>query len=341
MNAMRYDSISKFYAEMAMLIPAADSMYEILQIMEKDEIDPEDKAVISFLRKETENEKTLSEAMSASGSFPKYAVHMTASGERSGKMEEVCEALSDYYRRRNALDKMALSMLVQPLILLSILGAILLCFLCVVLPMLSGVYTQMGYVGGMYQAFAYGIAGISMAVMVCLWILLLLMWIRFRRNRGKGEMPRLWEFLPSGKEVHLLMAKAAFMNDFSTRVSGGILLDLAVEEASAYVTHPDLKEKTEKFSERIRKGESFAKALGEEEILTGRDVHFIRTGIRSGEMEEALEKVSRKLFQEAEEKLENMIRSMEPVLTGTFTLLVGLSLFSMLLPLIAVITSVG
>ena len=51
--------------------------------------------------------------------------------------------------------------------------------------------------------------------------------------------------------------------------------------------------------------------------------------------------VSRSLFDDAYDAVDGIITTAEPMITGIFTLVIGLTLLSIMLPLVAVITAIG
>lgn len=270
--------------------------------------------------------------------FPPYAKRLVKAGEESGHMEEVTEALASYYDSREQLRLLADGALVQPLILLSILAVILAGFTGLILPIIGRVYRSLGGSASSYMSIGYAVGIAAFAVIAA--ALLLLLILRGKLRRKSLEQIK---FFKKGrlKELTRKLELASFMSDFETRVSGGILLDYAFADAANAVEDEELKNVLTGCSEKLAEGESLAGVLAAADVFPKSCMHLIGTGIRNGRMEEALARAAELLQEDARTSTEVLVMKLEPMLTGFFTVAVGISLLSVMLPLIAVVSSIG
>lgn len=343
MNKNTADSrlLGAFFHDMSAMIASGLDMEEIAATLARDCGDESFRAVLSALRDGVASGESLSAAMRETGGFPAYAVHMTEAAEAGGRMEQVTEALGGYFDRRERMRQLINTALAQPLILLLLLTLVLGGLMALVLPAISGVYTALGGDASLYIAFSYIIGWVALAVTALALLLALAIWLRAKSGRETPGLSRLWERSALTEDAALLYAQASFTADLEVRVSGGLLTDASFQRAAENISAPLLRERALSCAERINRGESMGLVLLEERLLPPVCTHILYGAGTSGQLEKSLQRVRERLFQDAEERTELMIKRIEPALTGVFTLAVALSLLSAMLPLIGVISAMG
>lgn len=88
-------------------------------------------------------------------------------------------------------------------------------------------------------------------------------------------------------------------------------------------------------------GRDCGEALKESGIFSGLDASLISIGFRTGSAEDALTRISQSSQQAAEETLQNIISAIEPTLTAFLSILTGIILVSVMLPLLNLMASIG
>jgi MSHA biogenesis protein MshG len=101
---------------------------------------------VRALREAVERGETLSRAAAASGMFTPLVLQMLAVGEETGRVDEMMEEVADFYDREVAADVDNLASLIEPLLIVTVGGVVLLLALAVFLPIwdLSGAVTRRG-----------------------------------------------------------------------------------------------------------------------------------------------------------------------------------------------------
>lgn len=336
-----YKTLSLLFGDISVMISSMGSMVEIMGALAEESHEPAVAEVLQGMEAELDKGASLSEAMTAAGCFPQYAIRMIAAGESSGRLENVTESLAGYYERRDNTRKLIASALTQPLTLLFFLAVIMGAFVCAVLPVLSGVYRSLGGGAEVYVTVSYGVGAVAFALILLVLLAMLYIWLCFRNESKSGMLSRLWVNSRLTKKNAELFNEAFFMSDFATRVAGGVMEDEAFSAAAETVKSDVLQEKLSRAQKRISIGESIDSVLHEEHVLTPVYLHMIRSASRSGQNEEAYARVTAQLFDAAETNTEVLIRQIEPMITGFFTLAVGISLLSVMLPLISIISTIG
>lgn len=95
---------------------------------------------VRSLRESVERGENLSRAAAASGLFTPLVLQMLAVGEETGRIDEMMDEVADFYDREVAADVDNLASLLEPLLIITVGGVVLLLALAVFLPMwdLSG-----------------------------------------------------------------------------------------------------------------------------------------------------------------------------------------------------------
>lgn len=340
-KSFSYRTLSVFFHDISIMISSGTAMEDILSVLSADCNEADFKAVLSEMRKKVSEGASLSAAMQAEECFPAYAVNMVGAAQEAGKLEDSAEALSLYYEQRQRTQKLVSEALTRPLFLLFITAVIMCIFVLAVLPALSNLYDSLGGDASMYIGGAYAVGGIAFVLIFAAMLFSAFVWLCAKTEKGQPLLYNFWVKSRLTKESALLFAKAQFISDVDVRISGGILLDRAFEQASENVTHPMFKETAKVCAEKLFKGESLGEILLEEKLFPPVCNHILYGALQSGESEEAFHKVRKMLFDDAELRAETLINRVEPVLTGFFTLSAGLSLVSVMLPLIGIITAMG
>lgn len=340
-KSFSYRTLSVFFHDISIMIPSGAAMEYILSVLSEDCAEADFSPVLSEMRKNVSEGESLSSAMKKAGCFPAYSVNMISAAEQAGKLEESAEALSVYYEHRERTQKLVSETLTRPLFLLFAAAVIMGGFILAILPALSNLYTSLGGEASMYIGGAYAIGGTAFGLMLLAIIASSFFWLCSKSKKGSSLLYQIWTKNRLTRENALLFAKAQFISDVDVRLSGGILLDSAFEQAAENVVNPVLRENAKNCAERLFKGESLGNVLLEEKLLPPVCNHILYGALQTGDSEKAFHKVRERLFDEAETRAEALINRVEPALTGFFTISIGLSLLSVMLPLIGIFTAMG
>lgn len=336
-----YRTLGVFFHDISIMITSGTAMEDILSVLSGDCAEEAFRPVLAAMRKSVAEGESLSGAMRKTEYFPDYAVNMTSAAEEAGKLEDVSTALSTYYYQRERTQRLISGALKRPLFLLFVVAVIMGGFIGAILPAMAALYNTLGGDASLYISGSYIIGGIAFGLIFIAMVAALIIWACSKTDKGQPFINKIWTQSRFTKNNALLFAEAQFVSDVDVRLSGGILLDRAFEQAAENIKHKAFRETAEKCTKRLFNGESLGEILLEEKLLPPVCTHMLFGALRSGESEKAFHKVSAMLFSDAEQQAEELIGRVEPVLTGFFTISVGLSLLSVMLPLIGIITAMG
>lgn len=292
----------------------------------------------------TEQGKSLSDAMAEAECFPEYAIRMVSAGESAGRLEEILFGLADYYADQKILAEKLRNAVIYPAAMLVLVIAVLAAMLTMVLPAFTDVYNSL--TGSLtasaygYVRWAYGLCWAALAVMLFLAAALLLgmiCWNGKSRRRVEGVLGKI----PLCASILSGMGMFRFTSALSAYLASGEMQDIAVGESRKMVSYKPLEEKLGRCVGRMEEGHSFAQAAYEEELFEPVYGRMLLAGERSGSLESVLGRLKDLLEESCFGKVDRLVGIVDPALSGILMLTVGLSLLSVMLPLIGMMNAIG
>ena len=130
------------------------------------------------------------------------------------------------------------------------------------------------------------------------------------------------------------------MDTLSALLASGTDEDSALALCIEQTRHKKLHEALEKCREETQMGVGIATAFAHQKILPATYGKMLLGGAQSGELVQVTENLARRTAQEAENGLCSVIDRTEPILIGFLTASVGLTLLSVMLPLLGILSAI-
>ena len=136
-------ALSTFFGSIATMISAGIQTDEATLMLSENRERSRFQDVCSHMYQKIVNGESFAAAMKSTGAFPRYAIDMVATGERSGHLEKVMRNLEIYYDEEDRMFAKMRSSVGYPAALLCIMSVILAFTVVVILPVFSDVYNNM------------------------------------------------------------------------------------------------------------------------------------------------------------------------------------------------------
>lgn len=292
--------------------------------------------------------KGLAGAMEATGAFPAFCVSMVATGESSGRTEQVLRELASSYDSEAVLFERLRATVGYPAAMLCLMTVILAFTVFAVLPIFVGVYENL--TGSLTEG-SFGQVAVAMvvgwvALALCAVFAGLSLWcvVQARSPKGQARLMGFLRRLPATRDALYGLAFSRFASSLSVTVASGTNVDDAMADALATVDDPVLAEKLSRAHDLMVDGtdpHGLVQALGEVDILDPLYLRLLGASARTGGVDNALNQLSRALFQESEESLSGAVDAVEPVLSAFLTVAVGATLIAVMLPLVGIMGTIG
>ena len=129
-------------------------------------------------------------------------------------------------------------------------------------------------------------------------------------------------------------------------LSMGIARDLPLEKAlelsaSLLSDNPAAQARCRSCCEQLDQGVSLAQAMRASALLPASACRLLELGQRSGSADMAMEKIARDLADDSDAAIEELVSRVEPALVLVCSVLVGLILLSVMLPLMHIMSAIG
>ncbi len=346
MKQMLNDSeLSAFAGQLAMILHSGISALEGISILRDDLPEGEGRQILDQVYESLEETGDLAESLRKSEVCPEYFLKMTEIGDRSGTLEEVMTSLSAYYERQYLLIRSIRDALTYPLILLGMLFAVLIVLMTQVMPVFRQVFDQLGVeVSGITDT-VFRISSImqnsAVAVLILVVAALLCCIPALRSEKGRTALFSVISRIPLVKRISDQLACSRFSNALALALHSGLDMGESFEMAAGLVTQEQFLKKITAAGELIEQGNDFGESLRSSGVFTGLNARMVSIGFRTGSAEDALEKISASCQQEADDQVQAAVGALEPTLTAVFSILTGLILISVMLPLLGVMTNIG
>lgn len=318
-------------------LPLSDGAFLLAE-----EEDGDLRAVLTRLGKGLDQGELLSACLEESGAFPGYVPGMVRIGENTGRMEETLNALASWYEERRRVAVRLRSAVAYPGLIFVLMICVVGVLLVQVLPVFQEVYASLGTrltgaaagllkLGQLLKLSLPVLAGILAvaAIPVCVPSL--------RRRCAAALRRRLGDRGISRKFNNARFARALAMG-----LGSGLPLEEAVELARQLMADvPGAAKRCGLCAQALKEGTSLAEAMEKARLLPAAACRMLTVGLRGGNADQVIGEIAARLEEDAGDALDAAISRVEPAMVLAASMLVGLILLSVMLPLMNIMSSMG
>jgi type IV pilus assembly protein PilC len=347
-SLLESSALSAFCGSVATMLSAGMQTDEVVLMLAENREDSHFKNVCDRVYHGLIAGEPLSASMASTKAFPRYTIDMVATGEQSGRIEDVLHNLDMYYSEEDRAFQKLRSSASYPATLLCIMVVILAITVAVILPVFTDVYKNMagsltaGSSGMVNASIIIGWASLAITVVCALATISLS--LAARSQSGREKVLGLFEHLPSTKSAMYQLALSRFTAALSTYIASGTNTEIALARALETVQHKKLKERLTRAHESMMSVDnprSLAQAITENAVFEPLYARMLTVGVRSGSTDDVLADLSRTFFDDSTIQIDRVIDHIEPLLAALLTIAVGATLISVMLPLIGIMGSIG
>ncbi|AOZ96889.1 type II secretion system F family protein [Butyrivibrio hungatei] len=337
--------IASFCRQMALLMKAGITPSDGIDILMEEQNDPAARKILSSISQVLTSGEKFHVALNMSGVFPDYVIHMVTIGEESGNIDVVMDSLADYYEREDSIQANIKNAVSYPLIMVFMMLIVILVLVIKVLPIFEQVFAQLGTnMSGFSQSLlnAGNILNKYSIVFVGILVLLALLFFYYSYTTGgKKAFGRLMEkFRPTKKLLEELESER-FASGMVLTLSSGMDTYESLSLVKRLVETDAMKKKIETCSTLLLDGDSFPEALEKSKIFTSFYSQMVTVGFKSGSMDKAMKQIAERFEHETERKIFSLISVLEPTLVIIMSIIVGMILLSVILPLMGIMSTIG
>ena len=290
--------------------------------------------------------KLLSAVLEEAGCLPDYVCAMVKIGQQTGKLEETLRSLADFYEQRSRQKRQIKNALTYPSMVFVLMLVVVTVLLVKVLPVFDGVY---GSLGSRLTGVAAGLLHLGQLL--------------------KGAMPALLATLGGAAVFVLAYWKAAVLREsvngwfrqrfgdrgigrkfnnarFAQAVAMGLASGLTLEESlelaeNLLKTVPGAAERCRECAKHLETGKTLSEAMAAAQLLPPAESRLLTVALRAGNGDRVMDEIARRLSQQAEDAVEDLVSKIEPAMVLIASLLVGVILLAVMLPLMNIMSTIG
>ncbi len=344
MSHLTNPELSVFFRETALLQKAGITPLQgISELLEQSGSDP----VLTKIKDTLEEGATFHEALAATNVFPDYVTGMVRIGEESGSLDVVLSSLADHYDREESIRESVRSAVIYPCLMIAMMLVVVFVLITKVLPIFSLVFSQLGTgmsgISGALLHMGEVMNRYSIVLVVLLALLLIAFFYFYMTASGKKQVASFLEHFGPTKAIRAEIAAGRFADALSLVFKSGIPLnEETMDMIRALVGHKKTADAIREFYRLIEEeAKSIPEALKEAGIFSGLYTSLMSAGFQSGEQDTVMEEIAARYQTDTDKRIYSLIGVIEPTLVIGLSLIVGLILLSVILPLIGVMSNLG
>ena len=339
------EEVYLFSMQISMMLKAGILPADGVALLEAEAATDRERGLLAEMKSILELGTPFHAAMQATGCFPEHAVRMVRIGEDTGRLEQVLTALARYYQQEHELRENMRQAVVYPAWLAVVIGIVTFVLVTRVLPVFQQVLEQMGsglsqWALNLMRLGAFSKVG-AIVFTTLLVILAGYLFFSSRTEEGHERLRRFADHIFFRGALGVSVARERFASAVSLSLASGLNLNDALDRARLLVDEPNMMSKIDKCKSLVEEGVTFSSAVEQSGIFTGLEVGLISAGFRAGSSDEVMREISRRCHDQTEDIMSRLMSKIEPMLVIILVFVVGMLLLSVMIPLIAMMKSVG
>ena len=337
--------VAAFCSQLALLFPAGIPPMESIHLMAEDTVSAEGKALLTGIEQSLRNGLNFHEALETTGVFPDYVVSMILLGEESGNLDVITKKLADYYEQQCYISESIKSAISYPLVMICLMLLILVVLLAKILPIFNQVFIQLGseLTGVSRQLMHLGkvVQSISGTLVIFFVLCAIIGFVLYKHPKAHTWCANQLHSWRLTKEFYMNIAYSRFAGALSMITAGGIDIYKGLELANQLIGNNLMTEKIKVCTEVLHRGDYIYEAMREAGIFQAQHQRILQIGYRSGNSDVVFEKISKYYEDATLTRINKILGAIEPTLVIAFSLLVGMILLSVIMPLSGIMSSIG
>ena len=335
---IKLKDISLFCKQMSVMLESGIPLNNAVDILEQQATSKNLKSSLKIVSKSLKEGSQLSKAMlDQEGMFPDLLIRMVQAGEKTGKLDELLEKMSEHYTKELKTSRQIQGAMIYPAVLAFLAVAAVLALLYVVIPSFSGIFEQSGMAMPLPTRIVLAASNFvrsSWYILFGVTGILVFLFLRYRSTEaGRYQLDRLKLWLPVIKGPMQKIVTARFASTLAILTSAGIPLVEAIESAAATTNNAVVIEKMKIANEGLQKGERLTGMITSTGLFPPMMLSMVKIGEESGSLESMLIKTSDYYEEELETAIKQLLSLLEPAMIIVMGVIIGGIVASVMLPM--------
>jgi len=342
---IKLKDISLFCKQMSVMLNSGIPLNNAVDILEQQTDAKNLKSSLKVISKGLKEGNQLSKSLiEQNGLFPDLLIRMVQAGEKTGKLDEVLERMSEHYNKELKTSRQIRGAMIYPAVLAFLAVAATLVLLYVVIPNFSGIFEQSGVALPLPTRIVLAASNFVQSYWYILFGgvgLLVFLFLRYRSTEaGRYQLDQLKLKMPVVKGPMQKIVTARFASTLATLTSAGIPLVEAIDSAAATTNNAVVIDKLRIANEGLQKGERLTGMLTSTGLFPPMMLSMVKIGEESGSLESMLNKTSDFYEEELEAAIKQLLSLLEPAMIIIMGVIIGGIVASVMLPMFEIANAV-
>lgn len=337
-GSIKKKDIVIFSRQLAVMVTANLTLVQALRIVQDQLENKKLKLIITNIANDVESGERFSIAMAKyPKAFSQFFTSMIASGETSGKLDEVLKYLADQEEKDYDLQNKIKGAMIYPAFIISGLTAVGIAMMIFVIPQLTGMLTASGAqlplatkvliaLSSFFRNYWWTIPLIVGAVIVSYKVFT-------KSESGKRTIDALLLKLPIFGPLLQKIYIVRFTRSMTTLLNGGVTLPESLKIVAQVVNNSSYKDLIEATIKEVNDGSSLSVLFSKSAIMPSLVSQMIVVGEKTGRLESILETLSGFYTREINNTVANLTSLLEPVIMLVIGVAVGGMVIAIIMPM--------
>lgn len=341
-KALNYKELASFCKQMAMILDSGLSFVEGISLMLED-CKEEDKEILNNIYQDLST-CSFSSSLKKQKIFPDYMIKMIEIGEETGRNDEVMIALYHHYLRQESLSSSIKNALIYPMVMISMMLIVIFILLTKVMPLFNQVFLQLGQeMTGVSKGlldFGHSLSQfISIFIVFIILIILIIIYLVTNKKR-KQKLYHFLSYFPLTRSLYFKIAACNFASGLSLSLKSGLIQERGIDLAEKLVHNDTFLAHIQQVKQELNKGTSLAQAFSKYHLFTKIQSRMMLIAEKTGKLDQAMDEIANQLEEEIDTRITSFINILEPTLVILLSIIIGIILLSVMLPLLGIMSTI-
>jgi len=323
---LRTSELSLLCRKLSQLLAAGLSLKNALSILQSQ------MPSVSPIHKRVLEGEGFAAALSKEGNFPQFMLGFVDIGEKTGKLSLVCEKLANFYEHRAQTKRELVAVLVYPIAVFVMLSAVIVLAMVTVLPGFARIFESanvpLPWATSMLISGSVFFTQYVMSILLGAVLVAVLLYLLSRTKNGRAFTARCSLKIP----ILRLSTNLNLATALSLLLASGIKLSDAIIQCANLSKNIILHKDMTDMSAQLTAGRPFSDCLADLRYINPLFADMAKVGERTGELHTAIDRCTEYFAAEYKHAIARMNKLIEPIITLTMGILIGLVMLAIVLP---------
>lgn len=338
------EEISFLCSQFAIIIRTGVALHDGVEVIMEDMDTEEGKSILMKISQTLNDEKPLYIALENTKVFPEYVIKMVKIGELTGRLDEVLDNLAGYYETETSIKRSLHDAIIQPMMILSLMLVVVVAFVVKILPAFRQIFKQFDPILGKSVSNSIKVSStigyVSIISLLVVFVAVIILYVLSGSLKNSKQVNSLFSMIPGISSLLDKYAITRFANAMYLMIRSGVDSSTSMEYAIELNNNKKLGVKLNECLEKLNNYEAFSDVIAQSGIFAGIYKQMLKLAYKTGAYEQAWEKINKKYSMELEDNIAKIIAIIEPILVATITILIGVILISVMLPLMSIMGNI-